>query len=127
MNLSIEEIKNRESLGYFFCLWIFLKVKLIEDNFLFADGTIFLFDKPVLNTIAMMNMFTLENGDILTFIDLIIAYTANLFRNGFLFGLWVLWLFFSLEGQLLTGVLGFGQESQLYFVESSRYDAHLLL
>ena len=60
-------------------------MKLIQHNLLFADGTIFLFHQPVLNTVTMMHMLALENGNVLALVDLIVAYAANLFGDGFLF------------------------------------------
>lgn len=65
-------------------------MKLINNNFLFADRTVFLFGKPVFDTVAVMKVFTLQDRYVLTFVDLVVTYAANLFGIVFLFCLRIL-------------------------------------
>jgi hypothetical protein len=83
-------------------------MELIQDDFLLANGTVFLLYQPILNTVAMMHMLTLENRNVLSFIDLIVAYATYLFYHRFLLRLWVL-LSLGFGRQLLTCILAFGQ------------------
>ena len=65
-------------------------MKLIKHDFLLADGAVLLFSQPILDAIAVVEMFTLKDGDIFALIDFIVAYAADFFGEGFLFSLHIL-------------------------------------
>ncbi len=56
-----------------------LEVKLVDNDFLLADGAVLLLDKPILDAVAVMEVFAFENCNILVLVDLIVANTTNLF------------------------------------------------
>jgi hypothetical protein len=54
-------------------------MEVVDDDLLFADGAVLLFDKPVFDAVAVVKVFALENGDVFVLVDFVVTNTAYLF------------------------------------------------
>lgn len=54
-------------------------MKVVHIDLLLANRTVLLLGQPVLDTVAVIKMFTLQYCNVLTLVDLIVTYAADLF------------------------------------------------
>lgn len=98
LSINYEKHTILSLLIYFIWVTFFFHMKLIQNHLFLTYWAVFLLSQPILYTITVMNMLTFQDGNILPFIYLVIAYTTDLFRESLL-------LIFRIDGVLYDDLL----------------------